>query len=321
MSLRDYIAAKAVPLCLAGIGCSWLLLISALCGIPVSLLTVLFLNVLLAAVLAVWIGWYRFDHHLRELKNRLNGLSVPYVIGETLDCPHDPLEYAYFYLMKEISRSAVSAVEEAKAEQQEYREYVEQWIHEIKTPLTACALILANGGDAMKLRRELKRADNLTETILTYARLSTAEKDLQISRVDLHTVCDQALREEMELLIAADIGAVIDGEGSVYSDPKLLVFILKQLIINCAKYCPGCRIEIRIDTDTLVFSDSGPGIPAHELCRVTERGFTGGAARTENRGTGMGLYIVRVLCEKLHINMEIASEVGLYTRFIFHFPT
>ncbi|MGM9625979.1 MAG: ATP-binding protein, partial [Eubacteriales bacterium] len=122
-------------------------------------------------------------------------------------------------------------------------------------------------------------------------------------------------------LIAADIGAVIDGEGSVYSDPKLLVFILKQLIINCAKYCPGCRIEIRIDADTLVFSDSGPGIPAHELCRVTERGFTGGAARNENRGTGMGLYIVRVLCEKLHIDMEIASEVGLFTRFTFRFPT
>ena len=118
-----------------------------------------------------------------------------------------------------------------------------RWVHEIKTPLTASSLILANGAEPAKLRRELRRADNLTDTILTYAKLWTAEKDTQITLANLRAVCDQAIREEMELLIAADIGVSVDGEAAVYTDSKLLVFILKQLLINCAKYCSGCQFD------------------------------------------------------------------------------
>ena len=223
--------------------------------------------------------------------------------------------------MKEISRSAIGAVEQARTEKQDYCDYVESWVHEIKTPLTACSLILSNGGDPAKLRRELRRADNLTETILTYAKLRTAEKDTQISPADLRTVCDLALREEMELLIAADIGISVDGEAAVYSDAKLLVFILKQLLINCAKYCPGCQIQISLEKSLLRFSDNGPGIPAHELVRVTERGFTGSAGRSHGSSTGMGLYIVSQLCEKLNIGLEITSAEHAFTRFVFRFPS
>ena len=47
----------------------------------------------------------------------------------------------------------------------------------------------------------------------------------------------------MEFLIAEDIGVSVDGETAVYTDFKLLVFILKQLLINCAKYCSGCQFD------------------------------------------------------------------------------
>ena len=230
------------------------------------------------------------------------------------------MELEYYLLMKEISRSAIGAVEQARSEMEDYCDYVERWVHEIKTPLTACSLILANGGDSSKLRRELRRADNLSETILTYAKLRTAEKDTQIAPADLRAACDQAIREEMELLIAADISVSIDGAAEVYTDAKRVVFILKQLLINCAKYCPGCRIQIELEPGCLIFEDDGPGIPAHELARVTERGFTGSAGRKRGGSTGMGLYIVSKLCEALNISLEIASEEGRYTRFSFRFP-
>lgn len=192
-------------------------------------------------------------------------------------------------------------------------------MHEIKTPLTACSLILSNGGDSARLRRELRRADNLTDSILTYAKLRTAEKDTQITLADLRAACDQAIREEMELLIAADIGVSVDGAAAVYTDFKLLVFILKQLLINCAKYCPGCQIHIALETGYLIFEDNGPGIPAHELVRVTERGFTGRAGRKHGGSTGMGLYIVSELCKKLNIGLKIASEEQCFTRFTLRF--
>ena len=306
---------------MAAIGGLYLLLVCYVCGIPLSLLLVLLLSGAVVLLLCLAAGWRRADRRLRMLRSRLDAMPEKYLIGETLPRPRDAVELQYHLLMREISRSAIGAVEQARAEKQDYCDYVESWVHEIKTPLTACALILANGGDPAKLRRELRRADNLTETILAYARLRTAEKDTQISAVGLRAACDQAVREEMELLIAANISVFIEGEATVYTDPKLLVFILKQLLINCAKYCPGCRVDISLGERSLTFSDNGSGIPAHELKRVTERGFTGSAGRARGESTGMGLYIVSELCKTLNIAMEIASEEQRFTRFVFRFSS
>lgn len=320
MSFWDYISAKTVPLCITGIGGLYLILVSYFCGLPFSLLFILLLSGLLVLLLCLIIGWQCSNQRLKMLQKRLKELPEKYLIGETLARPKNAVELEYYLLMKEISRSAIGAVEQARAEKQDYCNYVESWVHEIKTPLTACSLILSNGADTAKLRRELRRADNLTETILTYAKLRTSEKDTQISLTPLRSVCNQAIREEMELLIAADISVSMEGDCSVYTDPKRLVFILKQFLINCAKYCPGCQIQISLAESSLIFTDNGPGIPAHELNRVTERGFTGSAGRKHGGSTGMGLYIVSELCKTLNIALEITSEEHCFTRFLLRFP-
>ena len=320
MSLWKYVCAKAVPLCAAAMASLYLLLVGIFCAIPASLLLILLLSGGFVLLVCVLVGWRRTDRRLRALRRRLDALPERYLTGETLQRPRDAVEQEYYLLMKEISRSAIGAVEQARSEMEDYCDYVERWVHEIKTPLTACSLILANGGDSSKLRRELRRADNLSETILTYAKLRTAEKDTQIAPADLRAACDQAIREEMELLIAADISVSIDGAAEVYTDAKRVVFILKQLLINCAKYCPGCRIQIELEPGCLIFEDDGPGIPAHERTRVTERGFTGSAGRRRGGSTGMGLYIVGELCQKLNIDLKIDSKAGCFTRFSFRFP-
>ena len=170
-----------------------------------------------------------------------------------------------------------------------------------------------------KLRRELRRADNLTETILTYAKLRTVEKDMQISITNLRSICNQAIREEMELLIAANISISVEGEATVYTDAKMMVFMLKQLLINCSKYCPDCQITITVAGNSLTFADNGPGIPTHELHRVNQRGFTGAAWRKSARSTGMGLFIVSEICKQMNISLEIDSREHEYTRFVFCF--
>lgn len=321
MSIIEYLRAKAVSLWIAGIAGLYMILVFYLCELPFSLMLLILFSGVCVVPLCMLIGWWNINRRLKMLKSRLDALPEKYLIGETMEKPRNAVELEYYLLMKEISRSAIGAVEQARVEKQDYCDYVELWVHEIKTPLTACSLILANGADPAKLRRELRRADNLTETILTYAKLRTAEKDTQITPVDLREVCDKAIREEMELLIAADIGVSVDGEAAVYTDSKLLVFILKQLLINCAKYCLGCQIQITLDGAGLIFEDNGPGIPAHELSRVKERGFTGSAGRNHGQSTGMGLYIVSQLAEKLNIGLEISSEEQRFTRFILQFST
>ena len=86
-------------------------------------------------------------------------------------------------------------------------------------------------------------------------------------------------------------------------------------------HCPGCQVMIALDGSDLTFEDNGVGIPAHELARVTERGFTGAAGRSHGQSTGMGLYIVRELCKRLNINLVIESEEHCFTRFSMQFPS
>ena len=130
----------------------------------------------------------------------------------------------------------------------------------------------------------------------------------------------EAVKSQRELLVAARIGVEAKGDFSVYTDGKSLCFILKQLLINCAKYCRGCRVEITVEDGCISVSDNGPGIPSHELRRVTSRGFTGANGKSAG-GTGMGLYIVSELCKKLEIELEIFSEVGKGTKFVLRFES
>ena len=319
MKLRDYTASKAVTLCFLGAGVMLLTIFLTAGGAAAPL-------VAMAAGCCVLLvsGWLVCGYlteraRLNRLERLINGLDEPYLLGELLPAPVNPVERYYYAAMKTVSRSAVGIAEAALREKEEYCAYVESWIHEIKTPLTACSLILANNADPRKLKRELKRADNLTETILYYARLRTAEKDMQVREIHAAHIMDDAVKSQMELLIAAGVSVSLTGDFTVSTDAKPLCFILKQLLINCAKYCPGCRIVMRAENGTISVCDNGIGIPAHELGRVTERGFTGTNGKRSAGSTGMGLYIVRELCTRLGIALSIESEPGKFTRVTLRF--
>lgn len=314
MKFREYLVAKAVTLCFLGIGGILFGVSAAITdvgGDTICLFAAMYLCVILAWLM---VSFFLEKRKFKKLEKLISELPEKYLLGEVIPRPVDPVERRYYQLLQEISRSAVGATEQARREKEDYCDYVESWIHEIKTPLTACSLILANGGNARKLKQELKRADNLTESILYYARLRTAEKDVQIRKFQAADVIDEAVKSQMELLMAAKIRVETAGDFTVYSDNKTVGFILGQLLINAAKYCPGCRVVVTAEAGTITVEDNGIGIPAHELRRVTERGFTGINGRSLGGSTGMGLYIVAELCKQLDIHLEIQSEQGKYTR-------
>lgn len=314
MRLRDYAASKAVTLCFLGMGALALAVFLLVAEVDASLIAMA--EGLLLLLAAGWLacGWAVARSRLDKLRRTADELQDKYLLGEVLPPPHGEVETRYFDVMKAVSRSAIGLTEQARRDKEDYCAYVESWIHEIKTPLTACSLILAGDGDPRKLRRELKRADNLTESILWYARMRTAEKDTVIQKIRAASVMEEAVKSQKELLIAAGNSVEITGDFSVSTDGKALCFILKQLLINCAKYAPGCRIALTAEAGVIAVEDAGPGIPAHELPRVTERGFTGAQGREAGGSTGMGLYIVRELCGRLGIDLDIASQPGAYTR-------
>lgn len=319
MKLWEYISSKVVILCILGMAGISFGIIGVVADI--GMYGILLFASVYMLIIAIWlfIDFWMEKKKLEKLERIVEELSEKYLLGEVLPVPTSPVEQRYYQIMKEISQSAVGITEQYRREKEEYCDYVESWIHEIKTPLTACSLILSNGGDSKKLKTELKRADNLTENILYYARMRSVEKDIQIKKFYISDIYGAAVKSQMEILMSAKIRVETEGDFAVYSDPKMLEFILKQLLINCAKYCPRCLIKIRADQGAITVEDNGIGIPSHELRRITDRGFTGTNGRRLGSSTGMGLYIVRKLCESLEIDMNVESVQGEYTKFILSF--
>lgn len=317
MKLRDYFSSKAVSLCFIGIAALCWGIFAYLAGATPVLLWGSEIIFAAAVTVRYVLGYAAAKAKLKSLQNKKNNLTEKYLLGELINKPHDAVEQEYYEIMKEISRSAIGETERAAREKEEYFESVEKWIHEIKTPLTACSLICDNGADATKIKRELRRADNLTDTVLQYARLRSAEHDTVITKASVKNVISGAIMSQRELLTAAKISVETDGDFFVHTDAKSFEFIIKQLLINCAKYCRGCKITIEANCGTVTVSDNGAGIPAHELPRIFDRGFTGESGHKS--GTGMGLYIVSELCKRLDISVNVTSEPDKGTTFSFGF--
>lgn len=319
MKLKDYFFSKAVTLCFLGLGGVVFAVFMAIAGVPPLMIASAELLLLILASGWVAISYYTDNNRVRKVRRLVDSLEEKYLLGEIVHQSYNPVEQQYYDIMKTISRDAIGIVEKERREREEYCDYVESWIHEIKTPLTACSLILANGGDDAKLRAELKRADNLTENILYYARMRTADRDTAITKASAAEIIESALREQMDVLIAAGISAEVSGDFIVYTDAKAVCFIIKQLLINCAKYCRGCRIDITADRGIITVSDNGIGIPDYDLPRITERGFTGTNGKKFGGSTGMGLYIVNELCKNLGITFKAESRKNEFTRMILSF--
>lgn len=317
MKLSAYLRSHLTALCLVALFLAGWCVFAALAGVNgmVILLTALAVALCAAAVLAC--GYISADRRLKKLQRVADELERPYLLGEVLQRPENAVELEYFNIMKTVSRSAIDAAESAARQRDEYRAYVEKWVHEIKTPLTACQLILAGGGDESKLRAQLRRADNTAESILWYARLQSAGASTQIAEVSVRAAADEAVKSEMELLIAADVSVNTEGDFTACTDGKALVFMIKQLLVNSAKYCRGGKVWICAGQGVLTFEDNGSGILPHELPKIFNRGYVGSNG---SGGTGMGLYLVKQTCAALGISLTAQSEKGRFTRFTFVFP-
>lgn len=272
----------------------------------------------LLGIITLYISYNKYKKRIEDLKKTISKMDEKYLIGEVVSPPSDLISYEYYLLMKEISSSAIYVIKEKEKESKNYRDYIENWVHEIKTPLSALSLILDNGGDKSKLKREIKNAENITETVLSLSRLDNIHQDKNIKKTDIRAMVEDALRDEMTLLIAKSNRIEIKGEGEAYTDHILFTSILRQLLVNASKYAPTSLLTFTIRDNYLSLKDEGPGISKNEIRRVTEKGYVGEKWRGKN-GSGMGLYIVKEISQSLAIDFSIESEEGKGTVFIFHF--
>ena len=236
-------------------------------------------------------------------------------------------DQVYYQLLKMAGKSMLEQIGEVERERLEYKEYIEQWIHEIKTPITAMKLLCENHRTdwTKELLLELEKTNRFTEQALYYARSEHTEKDYSVREMALSQVVHQAIADNKYLLLQGGMRLEVEEmQNTVYSDEKWVRFILNQLIANAVKYRteqPVLRISThkRQDQVVLVMEDNGIGIAASDLPRIFEKGFTGQNGRMVQQSTGIGLYLCKRLCEKLGIGIAAeSSEQGTAISLAFH---
>ncbi|MFP4976606.1 sensor histidine kinase [Paenibacillus sp. CN-4] len=259
----------------------------------------------------------------------LEELEHKYLLSEVMDVPDTGEGLAYFKVLKACNKSMLEKVSATKRERKEYKDYIEQWIHEVKTPIAAIQIMCANNRSELssKVLSELQKIDLYAEQALYYARSDEAERDFLVKEVSVTDLVHQAIADNKQILLRNDVRVYVEYSAhTVYTDRKWVEFILKQLIINAVKYRNEHSPEIRFQVNpisiglALTVKDNGIGISESDLPRIFDKGFTGENGRMRKKSTGMGLYICKRLGDKLGIHLEAAARPDEGTSITLKFP-
>lgn len=329
MRFRDYLKDKLLYI---------ILLIAYILSVEILLIPIInyvYIKIYVAIVPIVlflipfFIEYYKKKEYYSEIKARVNELEEKYLITELL--PKGDFLDAKINKdnILEIGKSMLENVNKYKYLQEDYKEYIELWIHEIKIPIATSKMIVENNKSEVtkSIDEELDKIENYIEQALYYARSNTVEKDYIIKKNNLKDIVSSTILKNKTTLIQNNVKIEMENlEEEVYTDSKWCVFILSQIIQNSIKYSKEQNKEIKLYAENkkenviLYIKDNGIGIDKAEIGRVFEKGFTGTNGRQEKKSTGIGLYLCKKLCDKLCIGLEIASEKEIGTEVKLVFP-
>lgn len=284
---------------------------------------------IISIIIAFIVEYNKKKTFYNKLKQQMQELNEKYLISELTAMP-DFLEGKILKeTLEETGKSMLENVNKYKYLQEDYKEYIELWIHEIKLPIAASKMVIENNKtEATKsIEEELDKIENYIEQALFYARSNTVEKDYTISKANLEEIVNSTILKNKNLLISSKINIDLhDLEKQVYTDSKWTGFILNQIIQNSIKYLKEENKKIEIyakeqkENVILYVKDNGIGIKKGEITRVFEKGFTGENGRIlGKKSTGIGLYLCLKLCNKLGLGLELNSEkdIGTEVRIVF----
>lgn len=278
--------------------------------------------------MALLVEYIQKSRYYNRLLKTLDGVEEKHLIAQLLE----EADFAEGRILDEVLTQAAKSMNDRIAgharAQEDYREYIETWVHEIRLPISSVLLLCENnkGRLADSVAEETARIDGYVEQALYYARSAQPEKDYVVRPVQLDALIKDTLKRHARVLIGAQARIRLALQPlRVHSDPKWLEFMIGQVLANSIRYRRQpfeLTISVREDASgaQLSIADNGIGIPAQDVGRVFEKGFTGENGRERARSTGMGLYLCRQLCDKLHIGLAIASTQGEGTQLTFTFP-
>ena len=205
------------------------------CGNSASAVVLILIVWALILLMGLVLTYWKRKRQMKKLLDMAEQLSERYLISEVMELPEQAEDQVYYQLLKMAGKSMLEQIGEVERERLEYKEYIEQWIHEIKTPITAMKLLCENHRTnwTKELLLELEKTNRFTEQALYYARSEHTEKDYSVREMALSQVVHQAIADNKYLLLQCGMRLEVEEmQDTVYSDEKWVRFILNQLIAN-----------------------------------------------------------------------------------------
>ena len=326
MKLNKYLKDKTYAFILSIISYIFIILILLAFKVSKDLIVLIIAILIIFFILMLGIDYFRKRGFYCDLLNKINYLDKSYLVLEMINKP-DFYEGKILYDdLYNINKSMIENIKIQEEQLQDFKEYIEMWIHEVKIPLASLVLTFNNHKKLFdnKTKRQLKRLEDDVEQVLYYVRAENASKDYLIKDIDLATVVKRVGLKNMDDLLDNKIAFKVENiPYQVLTDAKWLEFILGQIINNSIKYKKNISnsyikvyVEDNINYTKLIVEDNGIGIPSSEIKQVFDKTFTGTNGREIKTSTGMGLFIAKNLCEKLGHRIEIESKYKKYTKVI-----
>lgn len=302
-----------------------------LAALNVDSYAIIFISVLNFSGIFIFYSYEYFskNKYYNEVLKNLENLDKKYLISEIMEEPSF-LEGKILYEIVSRSNKAMNdQVASFSINSKEYKEYIELWVHEIKTPIAACKLLVENNNSkvTMSIDEELDRVENYIEQALFYTRSNSIEKDYLIKEINIKQCINATIKRNANMLIEKGIKINLENiDKKVNSDNKWIEFMIHQIICNAIKYMDKKESTLKIYCEEnqgeviLNISDNGMGISEKSLGKVFEKGYTGENGRIFGKSTGMGLYLCKKLCGKLGLGIGIKSEIKVGTVVSILFP-
>ena len=329
MNLRDFIKERIVFIIIN----SLILLFTAilLMVLKVDSFAILFIVIINGAGILIYhiFDYLRKKQYYNEIKENMESLDKKYLISEVIEEGTFTESKLIYDVICKSNKAMNDEIGEFKRGINDYREYIELWVHEIKTPIATCKLLIENNESPLteSIGEEVCKLENYIDQALFYTRSNTLEKDYIIKEMSLSSCVNKVLNNNADSLIKKRVKISLgDLEKIVYSDSKWIEFILGQIISNSIKYMNKEHKELKIYCNEnskyviLNIEDNGAGISEKDISRVFHKGFTGENGRKFGKSTGIGLYLCKKLCKKLGLDITLVSEEGKFTRVSIIFP-
>lgn len=223
---------------------------------------------------------------------------------------------------RQLAAALHSLAERVTSHVERERNFTRDASHELRTPLTvirmASDMALGDPEVSPRLQRSLQRIQRagrdmeaVIDAFLILARESNVPP--QIEMVEIADIVRYEVNNARELLAGRPVSLSLHVEAGnrILAPPRVLHVVIGNVLRNACSYTEEGRIDVVVRADSVIVRDTGIGMPADALERAFEPFYR--AESSAAKGSGLGLSIVRRLCDRFNWRIQLESELGIGT--------